>query len=110
MRIGTVEQLVDVLTPAIWTLRDTLDAKARAFSGVVMVGRTHLQDATPLTVGQMIPGWVAQLDQARELIEGSLQGGYALAIGGTAAGTGLNADPRFGEMSARRSGEEWAKA
>src|SRR5205807_1050120 len=64
MHIATVEQLVDVLTPAIRTLRDTLDAKARAFSPVVMVGRTHLQDATPLTLGQVISGWVAQLDQA----------------------------------------------
>src|SRR5499426_1091614 len=63
MHIATVEQLEDVLVPAIRRLRDTLDAKARAFAGIVMVGRTHLQDATPLTLGQVISGWVAQLDQ-----------------------------------------------
>src|SRR5712691_5205924 len=64
MHIATVEQLENVLTPAIRTLRDTLDAKAKAFSRVVMVGRTHLQDATPLTLGQVISGWVGQLDHA----------------------------------------------
>src|SRR6185295_8240913 len=64
MHIATVEQLVDVLMPAIRALRATLDAKSQAFPHVVMVGRTHLQDATPLTLGQVISGWVAQLDQA----------------------------------------------
>src|SRR5271169_2769792 len=64
MHIATVEELENVLTPAIQTLRDTLDTKSKAFSRVVMVGRTHLQDATPLTLGQVISGWVAQLDQA----------------------------------------------
>ena len=62
MHIATALQLEDVLMPAVRALRDTLDAKARAFSHVVMVGRTHLQDATPLTLGQGISGWVAQLD------------------------------------------------
>src|SRR5262249_37871213 len=62
MHIATVEQLHELLVPAIHTLRDTLDAKAQAFAHVVMVGRTHLQDATPLTLGQVISGWVAQLD------------------------------------------------
>ena len=66
MHIATVEQLDDVLTPALRTLRETLDAKAKAFSQLVMVGRTHLQDATPLTLGQVISGWVGQLDQALE--------------------------------------------
>ena len=80
MHIATVEQLVDVLTPAIRTLRDTLDAKARAFSPVVMVGRTHLQDATPLTLGQVISGWVAQLDQALDGIARVLPGVCALAM------------------------------
>jgi fumarate hydratase class II len=101
MHIATVEQAEDVLTPAVRILRDTLDGKARAFSRVVMVGRTHLQDATPLTLGQVISGWVAQLDQALEGLGRSLPGVYALAIGGTAVGTGLNADPRFGEVAAR---------
>src|SRR5262249_30994727 len=96
MHIATVEQLDDALMPAIRTLRGTLDAKARAFSHVVMVGRTHLQDATPLTLGQVISGWVAQLDQALGGLVRALPGVCALAIGGTAVGTGLNADPWFG--------------
>src|SRR5258708_3545008 len=78
MHIATVEQLDDVLMPAIRTLRDTLDAKARAFPHVVMVGRTHLQDATPLTLGQVISGWVAQLDQALGGIGRALPGVCAL--------------------------------
>jgi fumarate hydratase class II len=101
--------LEDVLTPAIRALRNTLDAKTRAFSSVVMVGRTHLQDATPLTLGQVISGWVAQLDQALEGLEWSLPGVYALAIGGTAVGTGLNADPRFGAVATRQIAEETGK-
>src|SRR6266481_2574511 len=109
MHIATVEQLVDVLTPAIRTLRETLDAKARAFSPVVMIGRTHLQDATPLTLGQVISGWVTQLDQALDGIARVLPGVCALAIGGTAVGTGLNAHPRFGEVAARTIAEETGK-
>ena len=110
MHIATVEQLEEELVPAIRVLRDTLDAKAKLFSRVVMVGRTHLQDATPLTLGQVISGWVAQLDQALEGVRRSLPGVYELAIGGTAVGTGLNADPRFGEVAARRIAEETRKA
>jgi fumarate hydratase class II len=106
MHIATAEQVESELLPAIHTLRNTLDGKARAFSRVVMVGRTHLQDATPITLGQVVSGWVAQLDQALEGIERSLPGVYQLAIGGTAVGTGLNADPRFGEVAARKIAEE----
>src|SRR5262245_13202237 len=109
MHIATVDQTENVLTPAIRALRDTLDAKAKTLSGMVMVGRTHLQDATPLTVGQMMSGWVAQLDQALEGIEASMRDVYALAIGGTAVGTGLNADPRFGAAAARKIAEETGK-
>ncbi len=109
MHIATVEELENVLIPAIRTLRDTLDAKSKAFSRVVMVGRTHLQDATPMTLGQVISGWVAQLDQALDAIRASLPGVYALAIGGTAVGTGLNADPRFAEVAARKIAEETGK-
>jgi fumarate hydratase class II len=109
MHIATVEQLDGVLLPAVRTLRDTLDARARAFSQVVMVGRTHLQDATPLTLGQATSGWVAQLDQALDGIGRALPGVYELAIGGTAVGTGLNADPRFGEVAARQIAEEAGK-
>jgi fumarate hydratase, class II len=106
MHVATAEQLEDRLLPAIRGLRETLDAKARAYSGVVMVGRTHLQDATPLTLGQAISGWVAQLDQALDGIGRGLPGLYALAIGGTAVGTGLNADPGFGTAAARLIAEE----
>ena len=109
MHIATVEQLEGALIPAILALRSALDAKASTFSRVVMVGRTHLQDATPLTLGQAISGWVAQLDQALEGLRGALPGVYALAIGGTAVGTGLNADPRFGELAARKIAEETGK-
>jgi fumarate hydratase, class II len=109
MHIATVMQVQDVLVPALRRLRETLDGKARAFTKVVMVGRTHLQDATPLTLGQVISGWVAQLDQALDAIGRALPGVYALAIGGTAVGTGLNADPRFGEVAARKIAEETGK-
>jgi fumarate hydratase class II len=91
----------EALLPAVFQLRDTLNAKSRAFSHIVMVGRTHLQDATPLTLGQVISGWAAQLDQAIAGVERAAQGLMPLAIGGTAVGTGLNADPRFGETVAR---------
>src|SRR6267154_2330343 len=109
MHIAAVEQAENLLIPAIRTLRDTLDAKARLFSKTVMVGRTHLQDATPLTLGQVISGWVAQLDEALDGVRANLGRVYALAIGGTAVGTGLNADPRFGEVAARKISEETGK-
>ena len=110
MHIATVEQVENVLLPALRGLRDTLEQKARDFSSVVMVGRTHLEDATPLTLGQVISGWAAQLEQALEGIRGSLPGACRLAIGGTAVGTGLNSDPRFGEVAARKIAEETGKA
>src|SRR6202046_1554952 len=106
MHIATVEELENVLTPAIQTLREVLDGKSKQYNDVVMVGRTHLQDATPLTLGQVISGWVAQLDEAVDGIRQALPGIYSLAIGGTAVGTGLNADPRFGETAARWIAEE----
>ena len=102
MHIATVEAIEGSLIPAIIRLRSVLDKKACAYSDVVMVGRTHLQDATPLSLGQLISGWVAQLDQALDSIRNALPGVYALAIGGTAVGTGLNADPRFGQVCARK--------
>src|SRR6202795_4475861 len=106
MHIAAVEEITHRLLPAVRTLRDTLDSKERANSKIVMVGRTHLQDATPLTVGQLISGWRAQLDDAMATIERSLPGLLELAIGGTAVGTGLNAHPRFGETVARIVAEE----
>ena len=109
MHIAAVEEVENFLVPSIQTLRDTLDAKSHEFSKTVMVGRTHLQDATPLTLGQVISGWVAQLDGTLAAVRASLAGLYPLAIGGTAVGTGLNADPRFGEVAARKISEETAK-
>jgi fumarate hydratase class II len=106
MHLATVAQIETLLLPALRTLRETLDAKSREFAQIVMVGRTHLQDATPITLGQVISGWVAQLDQARSAVEAALPGLYELAIGGTAVGTGLNADARFGEVAARKIAEE----
>lgn len=109
MYIAAVEEISDTLLPAVRALRDTFDGKAKAFADIVMIGRTHLQDATPLTVGQMISGWVAQLDHGIRTIEASLGGLYELAIGGTAVGTGLNADPRFGATVARIVAAETGK-
>ena len=109
MHIATVEELENALLPAIGGLRKTLAAKSKAFAGVVMIGRTHLQDATPVTLGQVISGWVAQLDQALDTVRASLSGVYELAIGGTAVGTGLNAHARFGEVAARKIAEETGK-
>jgi fumarate hydratase, class II len=106
MHIATVEEIEHKLLPAVRGLRQALDEKSKQFGDVVMVGRTHLQDATPLTLGQVISGWVAQLDEAVESIRRSLPGIYSLAIGGTAVGTGLNADPHFGEIAAHWIAEE----
>ena len=77
MHIATADQIKQAMLPAVARLRDTLDAKAKAFSDVVMVGRTHLQDATPLTLGQAISGWAAQLDQAIATIERACDGLHA---------------------------------
>jgi len=109
MHIAAVAEMSNVLVPAAKTLRDTFAAKSQAYADVVMVGRTHLQDATPLTLGQAISGWAAQLDHAIVAIETSIAGLCGLAIGGTAVGTGLNADPRFGEVAARKIAAETGK-
>jgi fumarate hydratase class II len=106
MHIATVEQIEVSLIPAVTALRETLAAKSTAFDHIVMIGRTHLQDATPITLGQIISGWVAQLDQSLDGVRRSIPPLYELAIGGTAVGTGLNADPRFGETAARKIAEE----
>lgn len=109
MHIATVEQITEVLIPAVTSLRDTLQSKVLAFGEIVMIGRTHLQDATPLTLGQVISGWVAQLDQAMAAIEGALPWLYDLALGGTAVGTGLNAHPEFARVSAEKIAHETGK-
>ncbi len=100
MHIAAVAELRTMLEAAK-RLRDTLSAKEAAFAGVVMVGRTHLQDATPVTLGQVFSGWVGQLDDAMANVAHAIGGLLPLAIGGTAVGTGLNADPRFGDTAAR---------
>ena len=106
MHIAAVEQLEDVLLPAVTQLRDTLHAKAERFRDVVKVGRTHLQDATPITLGQEISGWVAQLDAALAGVRRTIPGLCELAIGGTAVGTGLNAHPQFGDLAAAKMAAE----
>ena len=114
MHMATADELHRRLLPALERLRTTLDAKAQAFASVVMIGRTHLQDATPLTLGQVISGWVAQLDDARITLEFARQGLWPLALGGTAVGTGLNAHPRFGDtiaaVIARETGAPFVSA
>ena len=109
MHIAAAEEIEDNLLPAVKTLRDTLDAKGHEFEDVVMVGRTHLQDATPVLLSQVFSGWVAQLDQAVEGIRDTLPRIHELAIGGTAVGTGLNTHPRFGEVVAQKLEEETGK-
>jgi fumarate hydratase class II len=105
MHIAAAEETTHRLLPAIRALRATLAARAQAFADVVKVGRTHLQDATPLTLGQEMSGWVAQLDLAIAAIESALPAVHELALGGTAVGTGLNTHPEFAERSARRIAE-----
>ena len=102
MHIAAVEQLEDVLIPAVSQLATTLHAKSEQFSDVVKVGRTHLQDATPITLGQEIGGWAAQLDAALADVRRTIPGLCELAIGGTAVGTGLNAHPQFGDLAAAK--------
>jgi fumarate hydratase class II len=102
MHIAAVEQLEDVLVPAVRRLRDTLRTKGEQHADVVKVGRTHLQDATPITLGQEVGSWVAQLDAALAGVERAIPPLGELAIGGTAVGTGLNAHPRFGDLAAEK--------
>jgi fumarate hydratase, class II len=105
MHIAAVEQVRLRLVPAVRRLRDTLDQKARSFAEVVKIGRTHLQDAVPLTLGQEFSGWVSQLDHGLRHLEAAMSHLQELAIGGTAVGTGLNAHPEFGERVARKIAE-----
>ncbi|WP_233882336.1 class II fumarate hydratase [Paraburkholderia flagellata] len=100
MHVAAAYGIVKHLLPALKTLRDTLDTKAKAFADIVKIGRTHLQDATPLTLGQEFSGYVAQLDHGIKHVESSLPHLYELAQGGTAVGTGLNAHPQFAQKVA----------
>ncbi|WP_158907217.1 class II fumarate hydratase [Burkholderia sp. L27(2015)] len=105
MHIAVAEQLHQRLFPAVTRLRDTLAAKAQAYQGIVKTGRTHLQDATPITLGQEIGAWVAQLEFGLATVNQALPGIYDLAIGGTAVGTGLNSHPEFGDRAAHQIAE-----
>lgn len=105
MHIAAAEQVERKLLPAVEELRAALDEKARAFADVVKIGRTHLQDATPLTAGQEMSGWVSLLERDIERLRTALDGLYELAIGGTAVGTGLNAHPEFAERAAAKIAE-----
>jgi len=100
MHIAAAKTVVEALLPSVRALRGALAAKADDFADIVKIGRTHLQDAVPLTLGQEFSGYVAQLDAGLERIEAALPGLYELAIGGTAVGTGLNAPPGFGDRVA----------
>jgi fumarate hydratase class II len=104
MYIAAAEQLTRLL-PEIQTLHDAIDSKAKEFADVVKVGRTHLQDATPLTVGQEMSGWANLIERDVERINFAMPGLLELAIGGTAVGTGLNSHPEFGERAAKKIAE-----
>ncbi len=101
MHIAAAEMMVKNLIPAVKKLKDTLNSKAKAFKDIIKIGRTHLQDAVPLTLGQEFSGYVAQLGFDLEAINTVMPSLYRLAIGGTAVGTGLNSHPQFGEKAAK---------
>ncbi|HWS56803.1 MAG TPA: class II fumarate hydratase [Pyrinomonadaceae bacterium] len=104
MHIAAAEQF-NALIPEVERLRDAIEAKAREFCDVVKIGRTHLQDATPLTVGQEFSGWASLVERDAERLRAVLPGLYDLAIGGTAVGTGLNSHPEFAERAAAKIAE-----
>jgi fumarate hydratase class II len=108
MHVAAAQAVRGWVLPSLRGLAQTLRAKSQAFDGIVKIGRTHLQDATPLTLGQEFSGYVAQLAHAERALESALPALYGLAIGGTAVGTGLNTHPEFGErvaaVLARESG------
>ncbi len=114
MHIAAVEAIEGYLLPRVQQLRDTLAAKAAETADIVKIGRTHLQDATPLTLGQEIGGWVAQLDHAMDALRANLPQLRELALGGTAVGTGLNTHPRYAarvaEVIAELSGRAFVTA
>ena len=105
MHIAAAEAIVRRLVPSVRALRDALAARAEEFADIVKIGRTHLQDAVPLTLGQEFGGYVAQLDADIERLELTLPGLYELAAGGTAVGTGLNSPPGFAEAVAAKVAE-----
>jgi len=104
MHIAAAEQMNELI-PRVREVKSAIDAKAEEFKDVVKIGRTHLQDATPLTVGQEMSGWSSLLERDIDRMNATLPGLYDLAIGGTAVGTGLNAHPEFGERAAKKIAE-----
>ncbi|MCX7431010.1 MAG: class II fumarate hydratase [Planctomycetia bacterium] len=106
MHIAAVQVIHDRLLPAVRQLRDVFLSLEKKHADLVKIGRTHLQDATPITLGQEISSWRAQLDDRIKGIERALPGLYELAIGGTAVGTGLNAHARFGDVAAKHIAQE----
>jgi fumarate hydratase class II len=105
MHIAAAREINDLLLPALRHLQEALDDKAREFADIVKIGRTHTQDATPITLGQEFSGYAAQVELGIARIEATLPGIYALAQGGTAVGTGLNAHPKFAEAFAAKVAE-----
>ncbi len=105
MHIAAAERVKNALIPAIKNVHDAIAAKAKEFKDVVKIGRTHLQDAVPLTFGQEFGGWAILLERDIKRLEQVLDGLYDLAIGGTAVGTGLNAHPEFAERAAKKIAE-----
>ena len=105
MHIAAAERVHNALIPAVENIRNAIGAKAKQFANVVKIGRTHLQDAVPLTLGQEMGGWASLLDRDIARVRQSLDGLYDLAIGGTAVGTGINAPPEFGARAAKKISE-----
>ncbi|MBA1432384.1 MAG: class II fumarate hydratase [Epsilonproteobacteria bacterium] len=105
LHVAAVIAVEEQLLPAIAKLKATLQEKSEAFAHIVKIGRTHLQDATPLTLGQEISGWVEMLNKSEKMAKDSLEAVRELALGGTAVGTGLNAHPELGERVAKKLSE-----
>jgi fumarate hydratase class II len=105
MHIAAAQRVKQALIPAVRNVRDAIAAKAKQFDDVVKIGRTHLQDAVPMTFGQEFGGWASLLERDIKRLEQTLDGLYDLAIGGTAVGTGLNAHPEFAERAAKKIAE-----
>ncbi len=109
MHIAAILAVEDHVLPSIEALHATLAEKAESFMDIVKIGRTHLQDATPVTLGQEISGWVRMLELSKQMIERTLEPLTELALGGTAVGTGINAHPQFGEVVAEKISQETGK-
>ncbi|UHA75509.1 class II fumarate hydratase [Paenibacillus sp. 481] len=109
MHVAALIAVEDQVLPAIRKLKDTLRQKSEQYEHIIKIGRTHLQDATPLTLGQEISGWHRMLEKSEGMIQASMATLSELAIGGTAVGTGINAHPRFGELVAEQISQETGK-